>query len=134
MIVVDTNIILALWARDERGDETRAVLRRDGHWVVPRLWRSEHRNALSLYVRKRLLALAEAQALQAESETLLSGRESEPDSREVLELSSASGCTAYDCEFVALARTLRVPLVTRDVALCRAFPALVIAPAEFLSL
>lgn len=34
------------------------------------------------------------------------------------------GCTAYDCEFVALSQRLGVPLVTLDRALLKAFPRL----------
>ena len=44
------------------------------------------------------------------------------DSRLVLELVRDSDCSAYDCEFVALAMTLGVKLVTMDAKILRAFP------------
>ena len=44
------------------------------------------------------------------------------DSETVLELVSASRCTAYDCEFVALALDLEVPLITADRKVLDAFP------------
>lgn len=34
----------------------------------------------------------------------------------------ASGCTAYDCEFVVLAKDLDVKLITLDRAVLKAFP------------
>ena len=41
---------------------------------------------------------------------------------QVMQLVASSTCTAYDCEFVALAQELRVPLVTTDKQLLRDFP------------
>ncbi len=61
-------------------------------------------------------------AIQSEAEGLLRDAEFEVDSDEVLELVRGSNCSAYDCEFVALAAPLGVPLVTMDAKLLRAFP------------
>jgi predicted nucleic acid-binding protein len=44
------------------------------------------------------------------------------DSRRVLELVRDSDCTAYDCEFVALAMRLELKVVTMDGKLLKAFP------------
>ena len=60
--------------------------------------------------------------LQLEAESLLAGAEHEVDSRRVLELVRDSDCSAYDCEFVALAMALGVKLVTMDARLLKAFP------------
>jgi predicted nucleic acid-binding protein len=40
----------------------------------------------------------------------------------VLQLVSTSRCTSYDCEFVAAAQQLGVPLITEDRAILAAFP------------
>jgi predicted nucleic acid-binding protein len=40
----------------------------------------------------------------------------------VLELVRDSNCTAYDCEFVALAMRLGVKLATMDAKILKAFP------------
>ena len=53
-----------------------------------------------------------------------------PDLRLVVNLVSRSACTAYDCEFVAVASERGVPLVTAN-QLPRAFPAIAISLAEF---
>lgn len=43
-------------------------------------------------------------------------------SEQVLQLATSSRCSAYDCEFVAAAQQLGVPLVTEDCAILAAFP------------
>lgn len=40
----------------------------------------------------------------------------------MLALAERSGCSAYDCEYVAVARRLDVALVTEDRRLLKAFP------------
>ena len=47
--------------------------------------------------------------------------EHDVDSEAVLRLVAESNCTAYDCEFVALARALKVALVTMDQQLLKVF-------------
>jgi hypothetical protein len=56
----------------------------------------------------------QACSLQNEAEDLLCGSEFEVDSRAVLELVRDSDCSAYDCEFIALAIKLDTKLVTAD--------------------
>ena len=73
-------------------------------------------------MRRGTLDFEQACAIQREPESLLDGAEHEPDSRHVLELVRGSDCSAYDCEFVALAETLGTQLVTMDGRLLRAFP------------
>jgi len=49
----------------------------------------------------------------------------------VLGLAAQSGCTAYDCEFVALAADLGTRLVTADRRVLAAFPDIAVAPRAF---
>ena len=51
----------------------------------------------------------------------------------VFSLAIQSGCSAYDCEFVWLARDLGLPLVTVDKKALNAFPDLVVLPEIFIS-
>jgi len=67
--------------------------------------------------------------LQDEAEDLLGGSEFEVDSHAVLNLVRDSDCSAYDCEFIALAIKLNTKLVTADKKLLRAFPACAVALA-----
>ena len=122
MIVVDSNIIAYLYLPGEHTEKAEALLERDPDWAAPLLWRSEFRNILAGYMRRKTLTFEDARALQLEAESLLAGAEHEVDSRLVLELVRDSDCSAYDCEFVALAMTLGVKLVTMDGKLLKAFP------------
>ena len=46
-------------------------------------------------------------------------------------MSTSSGCSAYDCEAVALAQALEVPLVTTDAAILHEFPGQAVGLKEF---
>ncbi len=122
MIVVDTNIISYLLLPTPHTELAERVCQADPEWAAPVLWRSEMRNVLALYLRKELIQLDQAVALQEQAEELLRGNEYQVTSGSVLALSAKSGCSAYDCEFVALARDLNVQLVTADRGLLKAFP------------
>lgn len=122
MIVVDTNVIAFLFLSGEHTAQAEALLRSDPRWLAPRLWRSEFRNVLALYLRKQGLALEEVLSIAAEAETLMYGQEYEVPAFRVLQLVDRSDCSAYDCEFVALAQDLDLPLITSDAQILRSFP------------
>lgn len=73
-------------------------------------------------MRRKAITFDQAQGLQREAESLLEGAEFEVESSVVLELVQDSGCSADDCEFIALAMRLDTRLVTMDKKLLRAFP------------
>ncbi len=122
MIVVDTNVLAYLLLPYEFSPQADALYRSDPDWAVPIFWRSEFRNLLAGYLRRKTLTFDEVVKVQVEAEALLAGNEHEVDSRRVLELVRDSDCTAYDCEFVALAMRLGVKIVTMDKQLLKAFP------------
>ncbi len=122
MIVVDTNVLAYLYLPCEHTTRAETLMSRDPEWAAPLLWRSEFRNLLAAYLRRRALTFEQACGLQTEAESLLAGREYEIDSRHVLDLVRQSECSAYDCEFVALAIRLETALVTMDAKLLRSFP------------
>ncbi len=122
MIVVDTNTIAYLYLPTPGTPNVERLLELDSSWVAPLLWRSEFRNILALYVRKDIVDLTTACQIQDKAEALMAGGEYEIDSLSVLSAAQQSGCSAYDCEFVALAKNLGKPLITADKKLLRAFP------------
>jgi len=133
MIVVDTNIIGYLYLTSERSSQAEQVLRRDPDWVAPLLWRSEFRNVLAFYIRKRRLNLQAAQEIMDEALGLMVGQEYEVVSSRVLSLVVKSSCSAYDCEFVALAQDLGVSLVTVDKQVLDQFPESAVSLDKYLA-
>ncbi len=86
---------------------------------------------LTLYMRKNIITLEQAQRIMNGALELLRGREYEVSSYEVLRLASESKCSAYDCEFIAAANDLKVPLVTVDRQLLREFPTVAVSLNSF---
>lgn len=61
----------------------------------------------------------------------MAANEFEINSIQVMSLVSESSCSAYDCEFVALADDFSVTLVTFDKMIIREFPDIAISPMNF---
>ena len=105
---------------------------KDPDWIAPLLWRSEFRNALAGMIRQKLIRMELANEIIEKAEWHFVNREFAVSSRAVLNLVARSGCSAYDCEFVALAEEQRVPLVTVDRQVLRDFPRSAISLEKFL--
>jgi predicted nucleic acid-binding protein len=122
LIVADANVLVYLCLPGQFNAEAAICLKKDPQWVSPLLWRSEYRNVLAIYLRKGLLNLAEAKLAYQKAEKVLNGQELSVPAEDVLDLVFQSTCSAYDCEYVALARKLGVKLVTKDAKVLREFP------------
>ena len=133
MIVADTNLVVYLLAQSPHSAEAEAVYRKDPQWVAPPLWRSELRNALAVHVQRGVLTVDEAWTKMQEAESLMESSEFAVSSLSILQMAADSGCSAYDCEFVVLARELGVPLVTSDRQVLGRFKTLAISPRAFCS-
>ena len=131
MIVVDTNIIAYLFLTSEQSLLCERALTKDSEWAAPFIWRSELRNALTLYIRKNIIKLQHAHSIMDGAMGLLRGREYQASSYEVLRLASESNCSAYDCEFVAVANDLKIPLITVDKQLLHEFPSVAVSLKAF---
>ena len=131
MIAVDTNIIASLYLETERSKQAEDALRKDSDWVAPILWRCEFCNVLAIQVRLRHLRLQAALRVMEAAEAQFKDHEFEVPSLDVLRLADKSSCSAYDCEFVALAQSLEIPLVTLDRRIQTAFPAIAVALEDF---
>jgi predicted nucleic acid-binding protein len=133
MIVVDTNIIGYLFLTSERSRQAAQALRKDPHWAAPLLWRSEFLNVLTMYIRRGLLGPEDALQIVDEATGLMRGREYGVSSLRILSLAASSSCSAYDCEFVALAQDLAIPLVTVDHQILDQFPDIAISLDTFIA-
>ena len=133
MIVVDTNIISYFYlTSDNFSAQAEKLFSVSPQWSAPILWRSEFQNVLSLYLRKNFLSLHEAQKIMEGAKSFLKKREFEVSSYQVLELVNQSNCSSYDCEFVALAQDLDIPLITADKKILREFPKIALSMDAFL--
>jgi len=122
VIVVDTNVIHYCWVRGQNTEVAQAVRRKDPDWHAPILWRSELRNVLTAYLRRRLMSRIQiAEILRTADRAFVESEHIVGDDL-VLDVVESSTLTAYDAEFVALADALSVPLVTADKAVLKAFP------------
>ena len=133
MIVVDTNIIGYLYLTSERSKQAEQALEKDPRWAAPLLWRIEFRSVLAQYLRRKLLSLETAQQIMGEATSLMLGHEYNVASTRLLELVAVSSCSAYDCEFVALAQDLDIPLVTVDQQVLNQFPTVAESLDDFVS-
>lgn len=133
MIVVDTNIISYLLLPTSYTESVDALFEHDSNWVAPILWKSEFRNVLTLYLRKKMITLEKAFQLQEQAESIMTNNEFDISSSQVLALVNKSTCSSYDCEFVALAHHLNTRLVTQDKKLLNEFLSTAITVDEYLS-
>ena len=69
-------------------------------------------------IDQQILSLPEGLAIQEEAEALIADREFTVTSVPVLTFADSSPCSAYDCEFVILAKQFSVKLVTQDKKSC----------------
>lgn len=131
MIVVDTSVIAALFIGGSESAAAARAVKADPVWMAPLLWRSEFFNVLAKHVQHRGMPLDLAVECWNDAARFVAGREHEPPRAAVLGLAAATGCTAYDCEFVALAKAADVKLVTTDRQVLAAFPGVAVPLQSF---
>ena len=122
MIVVDTNILAHFWLPSDQSNLSDQLYQTDSQWMAPRLWKSEFRNVVSLYLRKNLIDLAEGYDIIEKAELQMENETYQVNSVQVLYYVSKSNCSSYDCEFMSLASDLGVYLITLDKQLLNQFP------------
>lgn len=133
MIVVDTNTIAYLYLPTPHTESVERLLALGEQWAAPKLWRSEFRNILALYVRKEILSIETACQIQDQAETLMAGNEYDVNSLSVMLLAHRTSCSAYDCEFASLAQSMETKLITADKKLRNAFSDLAVTAAQYIS-
>lgn len=130
MIVADTNLIVYTVVGGPFTADAHRVMQIDEEWLAPPLWQSEFLNVLWLMVRQKVISHARADEVCSLAAVLVRTVE-RPVPKQALALALASGCSPYDCEFVALAGSTGVPLVTADRKVLAAFPHVAVSLREF---
>jgi len=124
VIVVDVNVIAYFFIEGEKTASARDLLRRDPDWRLPALWRHEYLNVLATFVREDGATIADAKTLWQRGIELFGPREQDLDMESALDLATENRISAYDAQYVALARQLQTVCVTEDQRLLRTFPEL----------
>lgn len=131
MIVVDNDVISYFWLDAARTPVAKQIRQQDPAWQAPTLWRSELRNVLYQHMAHRDLSLSAALQIADEVEADMRDVTTDVSTAAVLRLVDASGHSAYDCEYVALAQELGTRLVTGDTRLPRLFPETAVLMEDF---
>ena len=92
----------------------------------------EFSNILATYLRANSLTRSQAHALLVATEKRLTGLVSLPHGR-ALRIADQFAVSAYDARFLGAAQTLKARLVTEDVRLRQAAPALTISLSDALA-
>lgn len=131
MIVVDTNVIAQFLLPSPRSSSCERVHEIDPHWIAPRLWVSEFRNVLILYVRNKIISFDKAVEILQFAEQMFEDTTFDVKSSDIMKNSMKSTCSAYDLEFVSLAIEAGIKLVTMDKQILREFPSIAVRPEDF---
>lgn len=127
MIVVDTNVMVNLVFGGAEGAGAADLLRRDPEWAAPVILLSELRNVLFGVVRRGAATSEQVKEMGDNAAQVLGSRLADVPGGMVIDIALECGLTAYDAEFVAVARTLGIPLVTLDREILRGAPDVAVA-------
>ena len=122
MIVIDTNVMVYLLTGSGQGEDAARLLAGDPEWAAPPILLSELRNVMVGLLRRGQIRDQDAIDICEDAEAVLGDRVATVPSSPVLDTAIQGKMSAYDAEFVVLARRLRVPLVTADQAILDGAP------------
>ena len=127
LIVVDTNLIVALALKTSQSGMADAVRTKDPEWIAPPIWESEFRNVMLGMIRAGVLG--SNTALDAYKFAVENIQTMPASTSAVLRIAQMHGITAYDAEFASLAEWLEIPCLSFDDDLLK--PGLARHPATF---
>jgi predicted nucleic acid-binding protein len=123
MLVVDTNLVIALVITHPFHEAARELLAKDADWHLPDWWQIELSNALRNYHRAGQLDVSDAFVAQRRAIALFPPTNTHaPDLGDTLHIACERNISAYDARFIALARSFGRQLVTEDQRLRQACP------------
>jgi len=131
VIVADVNLVACLLLGGPDTTLAQLVFEKDPSWAAPLLWRSEFRSLVAAFMRQRQLSVGDAWRAHELADGLLGGHEFSVPGDRILHLVASSLCSADDCEYVALAEELAVPLVMADRQVLGGFAGLAVSPKDF---
>jgi predicted nucleic acid-binding protein len=118
----------------ERTDLARKVKEHDPEWIVPPLWKHEFINVLAVIrtqKQKQGKDFSQYRLIWDNALELFSESEISVDMSHALALAVNNKVSAYDSQFVALAKELDLKLVTADREILRKFPETAVSMEDF---
>jgi hypothetical protein len=131
MIVVSTDVVVALYLPGETSQLAEGVLKRDSAWCSPMLWRTLFPHYLTQPLRSGQVTPDLAQLMLEEAKLLFLSREFPAPAEDNLGFVLNSNCSAFITPFLGLAKGLRIPLVTFDMEAVHSFPDIAISASDF---
>lgn len=133
MIVVDTNVIAYALIQGAQTKNALNVYQKDSDWLVSELWRHEFLNVLALYVRQGGIDAADGRQTWRAATSLFDSSIRPVPMEDALQIAVDESVSSYDAQFVALAYSLQIQLVTEDRGLQRKFPGTAVSMRNFLA-
>lgn len=133
MIVVDANILIYSLIEGDYSPLVHKLRERDMDWRTTGLCLHEILNVLATYQRRDILTLAQCKKLLEHAEHFMKVAQCEMKMDAALAVAAKYTITGYDAQYVALAQSLNVPLITEDQKLREAVPGIAFSMQDFLA-
>jgi predicted nucleic acid-binding protein len=133
VIVVDTNILAALYFQHEKSLVIEQLQQADPDWMMPSIWKSELISVATAYYRKGFISLPDAIEILQGAIRIFEPSEIDPELSRVMNLMANTKCSSYDCQFAALAVQFDVPLITYDKQILTEFSTFALTPETYLA-
>jgi predicted nucleic acid-binding protein len=107
---------------------------KDADWRTTELCRHETLNVLATYQRREVLSLEQCRELLNHADQFIAQAQCEVNFAESLDIAALYVISGYDAQYVALAASLSVPLISEDRKLRQAAPEMVMSMQQFIAL
>jgi predicted nucleic acid-binding protein len=131
MIVVDASVIAFLMIEGELTDAVRELHRIDPDWITPPILNHEMLNILAAVGSAEKSSVA-MEAVWRDVRTLVATKQQVPDPVRSLRLGVELGISGNEAQYLCLADSLGLPLVTQEESLLHAAPERAVSVLEYL--
>lgn len=133
MIVVDSNIVVYFLVAGQRTPVARALFECDPDWLMPELLPHELLNILANLFRQGYLNEHQCQSAWQKGCEMVEGCLAQLDMEAALGLALKHQISGYDAQYVELARSRKLPLVTEDGEILMKFPKIALNMTDFMA-
>lgn len=132
MVLVDTNVLFSLVVENDFSASAVVLYERDDDWHSGPHAFVELTNVFVRYVRTRMMSVEEARLALARAESVIGANFHRVLHSDAFDSALRHGVSAYDARFLVAAEAFETKLVTEDVKLRNAAPALTRSLAQAL--